>query len=252
MKIRVWNAYASNNSGSYTIVGRLPSDEVAAEVAAALAKLIDAHAAWRASPASEQPSRESPLAAFCRAEGLPWRDGQDGWDDWPQYSGDNRPRVAVVGRQVVVHHEYTVSLPPAFGAYFYEKGGRVEYEADHAHHPMVAICAFWWGWTTEAKATQGAELPGLIAALTGAAGPLTLAHGPFPPAWRTSGGKFGDAPFTLGAIFRDLVEGIDAVRTVADAHGATVHVRLFEALDREHDPLAYLRPNTPPTPGADD
>ena len=29
MRIRVWNAYASNNSGSYAIVGRFASDQAA-------------------------------------------------------------------------------------------------------------------------------------------------------------------------------------------------------------------------------
>src|SRR5690242_18609473 len=147
MRARIWNAYASNNSGSYTIVGALPSEEVAHEVAVELSAMIKAHAAWLAAERGQADNPESPLAAFCRTHGLSWSSGDGEGDDWPEYSDDNRPRVVAIGNQVVVHHEYTVSLPPVFGAFFYKRGGRVQHEDNHAHHPMVTIATLWWGWT---------------------------------------------------------------------------------------------------------
>ena len=48
MRIRIWNAYASNNSGSYTIVGRFESDESAAKLAAELLAVVKAQSAWAA------------------------------------------------------------------------------------------------------------------------------------------------------------------------------------------------------------
>jgi hypothetical protein len=82
VRIRVWNAYASNNSGSYTIVGRFESDESAAQVAAELLGLAKAQSAWVAAN-GPQPS---PLAAFATSNGLSTYEGMAGGDDWPTYS----------------------------------------------------------------------------------------------------------------------------------------------------------------------
>jgi hypothetical protein len=172
MRVRIWNAYASNNSGSYTIVGSLPSAEVAREVAEELTAMIAAHTAWREAGHDQADGSESPLAAFCRSHGLTRLPGAGESDDWPEHRGDNRPRVAVVGSQVVVHHEYTVSLPPTFGEFFYKRGGRVAHEDNHAHHPIVTIASFWWGWTKEQRAQAEVELPRLVSALTAPDGML--------------------------------------------------------------------------------
>lgn len=243
MKVRIWNAYASNNSGSYTIVGVLPSEDVASKTAEQLAVLIAAHTAWLdGRQPNEEDSNSSPLAEFCRTHGLTWSAGLGTWDDWPQYSNDNRPRVAAVGTQVIVHHEYTVSLPPTFGEFFYKKGGRVEHEENHAHQPIVAVATFWWGWTEKAKATQEEQCPRLIAALTSAEGVLAKASAtPWPAVWQTGGEQFGDAPLTVGAIFDDVVDGVAALHAAGSVHQAKMQIRLFEAPDHEHDPLAYLR-----------
>ncbi len=245
MRVRVWNAYASNNSGSYTIVGRLPSAEVAERTASELREMIDAHTAWRAAWDGKTGLEQSPLARFCQSHGLPWTEGQGGWDDWPSYGDDNRPRVVVSDRQIVVHHEYTVGLPPTFGALFYARGGRVEHEENHAHHPMVVTARFYWGWTQEQRATQTAELPGLLADLTGPDGPLTASNRrDIPSAWREGGDRFGEAPLTVGVVFDDLVEGISRLRARAEAHAAKIELRLAEA-ESETDPLVHLRPSTP-------
>ncbi len=242
MKVRIWNAYASNNSGSYTIVGQLPSQAVAEAVAAELTTLIAAHGKWLGDPESQ--STESPLAAFCRDNALFWEDGLGSGEDWSD--SDDPPRVVAAGRQVIVHHHYTVSLPPTFGELFYRRGGRVQTEENHAHAPIVVTAEFRWGWREADKARQQLELPRLIAALTAADGPLSqqFTDG-WPAAWRTAGTDWQDAPFTVGAVFKDLVASVGAVRDIATACGAQLMLRLHEADDETSDPLARLRPSTP-------
>jgi hypothetical protein len=246
MKITVWNAYASNNSGSYTIVGALPSDEVAAEVAATLTTVIAAHTAWRDAWSGEGSTDASPLGVFCRENGLAWKDGEGGWDEWPQYDEDNRPRVVALGRQVIVHHGYTVTLPRAFGELFYKRGGRVQHEEDHAHHPLVVIGSFYWGWTPEARARQAEERSRLLAALLAPEGALSrVSRASFSPAWRAAD-EFLEAPLTVGAIFADLIDGVAAMQAAAERHHATLVVRVHESPSDRADPLAHLRPSTPP------
>jgi hypothetical protein len=246
--VRVWNAYASNNSGSYTIVGELPGEEVAREVAAELAAMIDAHTKWLASdPSYSDSGAQSPLADFCRAHGLSWSPGDGLWDDWPEHHEDNRPRVAVVRNQVVVHHEYTVSLPNVFGAYFYKKGGRVQVEENHAHHPIVTTASFWWPWSLDetAKAKAKAELPLVLAALTAADGVLVQdVHAMWPAAWRV---EHDGHMLTVGVVFEALIEGVSGLNDVAKRHGVPMQVRLNEAPDELHDPLAHMRPSLPPS-----
>lgn len=246
MRIRIWNAYASNNSGSYTIVGSLPSEEVAREVAEALTALIDAHTKWLAgNPPQSDDGAQSPLAAFCRTHGLAWSPGDGRWDDWPDEYGNDRPRLAVVRNQVVVHHEYTISLPIVFGAFFYKKGGRVQVEEDHAHHPIVTTASFWWPWSRDetAKAKAKAELPLLLAELTGAEGVLLQdVHKMWPAAWRV---EHDGHMLVVGVVFEKLIEGVSALNAVAGRHGVPMQVRLNEAPDELHDPLAHLRPSLP-------
>lgn len=252
MRARIWNAYASNNSGSYTIIGKLPSVEVAERTATELREMIDAHTAWRDVWDGKTSLDESPLAQFCLEHGLTWSAEQGGWDEWPEHSNDNRPRVVVSGTQVVVHHEYTVSLPPTFGELFYKRGGRVEHEEVHAHEPLVVTARFCWGWTKEDRAVQEAELPRLVAALTAPDGVLaghSRVDSP-PPAWRAEGQAFGEAPLTVGVVFDDLVEGVAALRAQAEAHGAHLELRLAEATAAT-DPLAHLRPCIPAAPRFD-
>lgn len=251
MRVRVWNAYASNNSGSYTIVGRLPSAEVAEQTARELREVIDAHTPWIEAWDGKTSLEESPLAQFCKTHGLPWSEGDGGPDDWPQYSDDNRPQVVVSDAQIIVHHEYTVGLPPTFGALFYKRGGRVEHEDNHAHHPIVVTARFYWGWRDEDKATQALELPALIADLTGSGGLVVQPNRrDVPSAWRAGGDGFGEAPLTVGIVFDDLIAGVAALRAQAVAHAARLELRLAEAASEE-DPLVHLRPSSPAVPRFD-
>ena len=50
MRIRVFRAFASNNSGSYTLVGHLETIDGAREAEEALARLCADHSAWLETP----------------------------------------------------------------------------------------------------------------------------------------------------------------------------------------------------------
>jgi len=236
MRVRIWNAYASNNSGSYTIVGSLPSQEIAHEVAAELAAMIEAHTGWLA---AERREAGSPLAAFCKAHGLTESRGDGEWDGWPDYNDHNPPRVTAIGSQVIVHHEFTLSLPPVFGEYFYKRGGRVDNEENHAHHPIVTVATLWW------PNGQGEiELPRLVEAF--AAPDERLAQfqsATWPTAWQV--GSHGPT-LTAGIIFADLIAGVSALNEIARRHDAQIQVRLYEAPSDKHDPLIHMRPSSPP------
>jgi hypothetical protein len=251
MRVRVWNAYASNNSGSYTIVGLLPSTEIAERTAAELRAMIEAHTAWL-EQAEGKEVREgkgalmgSPLAAFCREHELEWGVGQPDWDEWPHVADDNNPDVFVVERQIFVHHGYCTGLPAAFGELFYKRGGRVQHEEVGPQYPLVVTATFSWGRTDEGHAKAEVELPLLLAAIIA---PDAEVRGSidrmWPPAWRATTNRFANARLTYAAVFWDLVGGVAHLRDLAEAHGASLEVRLAQA-SGDGDPLASLRPSVP-------
>src|SRR5262249_15477998 len=182
-----------------------------------LKTMIEAHTAWEEAGRGQAGGSDSPLAQFCRTHGLSWRAGMGGYEDWPQYSDDNQPRAAAIGTQGVVHHEYTVSLPPTFGEFFYKRGGRVAHEENHAHHPIVTIASFWWGWTKEQRAQAEVEMPRLVAALTAPDGLLMQGRpAAWPAAWRAG----GEMPLIVGVVFENLIDGVSALNEAARRHGA--------------------------------
>ena len=139
MRIRIFSAFASNNSGSYTIVGRFADEATAAEVARIAREASDAHDAWH-SVNEWDDAGPAPLDDFVRAHGL--REARHGrGDEWPCHGA--KPSAVAVGRQVMVHAPYTVTLPPVFGELFYAMGGRVEVELDHAHDPIAVEFAWY-------------------------------------------------------------------------------------------------------------
>jgi len=244
MKIRVWSAFASNNSGSYTIVGVFRDAAVAAEVAREIAAVCEAHTAWHADHAYDD-ATTSPLHAFIVERGLRWEDGRGGGDEWPEH-GDP-PTCAVIGHRVVVHAPYTVTVPPTFGELFYARGGRVEIELDHAHEPLVAEVGIGWTYGTDAElvARERAAVQAEIASDASVQEALeregVAPDGPpLPGALRFRGPRHWMEPaLTVGARFRDLVGGARAIAAIADRHGAYHSLRVFEALDPD-DPLGYL------------
>ncbi|MGA9520123.1 MAG: hypothetical protein WBV82_01585 [Myxococcaceae bacterium] len=239
MHIQLWNAYASNNSGAYTIVGTFTSAETAAEIASTLAPVLEAQTKWADSDdGAEAPDAPSPLRKFAAAEGLPL---EEGWIDWPAYGDDNCPRVVAVGRQVLLHHSYTVSLPRFFGQWFYARGGRVERELDHTHHRLAVVFDVRWPHGSNEPGTVEERARIVVDRLTEPGGPLErFARPEVAPAW-TSSSDWMEPALRLGACFDDLVEGVAAVQKVLQRFGAEAHIQIFEAWSDKEDPLGFLR-----------
>ena len=253
MRIRVWTAFASNNSGSYVIVGRFPSAELAAEVAGELREVVGAHHAWKTAEDSPRPpDGPSPLAVYATALGLTHVDEADR-DDWPQYSRQGAPGVWAIGHQVFVYCDYTVTLPRAFGHVFYARGGRVDTELDHAHHPIVATFEIYFPWQTRKIEAVPGDVQRIVDALCADDGALVLHRVPCQaPGWRGATAEtaavFGEGDLVVAAVFEDLAAGFAGVQAAAAAVGALVRVRVAEAHgERGADALAHLRPCVPPT-----
>ncbi|MFY0562606.1 hypothetical protein ACN28E_02085 [Archangium lansingense] len=246
MKIHVWNAFASNNSGSYTIVGRFEKEELAAQAAAELKEVLDAHGVWweKAYSAMKEHERPSPLDVFIQKHGLTGGENIGVWDDWPSFSGRKpAPDVWAIGHQVFVHHDFTISLPRTIGEFIYAREGRVETELDHAHHPIVSIFEFWKGEHGQEETEK--LLAALVDELNAEDGPLvTGIDWNVLPAWKAGHG-FGEPVLRMGAAFEDLPAGFTAVERIARGHNLYLAVKVFEAWP-DADPLAFLRPSQPP------
>lgn len=247
MRIRMWNAFASNNSGSYVIVGRFPTAALAGDVAAELRDVVSAHSAWLDAHA-ERPSAGSPLAAYAATLGLGYEPAHD---EWPEYSG-HRPSVWSIDHQVFVHADYTVTMPRVIGHALYARGGRVETELDHAHHPVVATFEIYLISRSPWDLDVPARVQELVDALCAGDGALIAHHLPGQsPAWQGTTSSlapgFGGPDLVVGAVFDDLAGGFTAVAAAVARVGARLHVRVSEALhDRGVDALAMLRPCRPP------
>ncbi|MDO9018110.1 MAG: ribosomal protein L7/L12 [Deltaproteobacteria bacterium] len=244
MRIRLFTAFASNNSGAYTIVGRFADEAVAAEVAALLQRAIDAHDAWHREHEWEEEGA-APLDDLVREQGL--RAARHGrGDEWPSYAREP-PSAVALGRQVIVHSSCTVTMPPVFGETFYARGGRVEVELDHSHEPLAA--EFSWqpkgmryddpGKEPALDAFEALLRPELDALV---ARPESDRRPSVAPAWHR--GYWGERH--LSVVFADLVEGVRAVRAVADACGMELTLRLAECPHGVEDPLAMVRRPTIP------
>ncbi len=243
MRIHVWNAFASNNSGSYTIVGRFPSEELAARVAAELSEVLAAHAQWRKSATvprgdweGPEPETPSPLRAFTQAHSL-----SQTWADW----GDQGAlRAWSTGHQVFLHDPWTLELQDAYEEFLRVRGGKVETRIRHAHGDLVSLFELHG---TLPKKTKAATVSALVEELYADDGPLvTLAPFEPQPAWR-EGSKPGEPVLTLGAVFQDLdlAAGFTGVEAIARRHGLQVTVRMSEHHSPK-DALGWLRPSHPP------
>ena len=242
MKIKIWNAFASNNSGSYVIVGSFPSEALAGEVAAELLEMARAHSAWLAKPTEGT----SPLDALGAKYGIAPEDRDD---SWPEHGNQEHPEVWAIGHQVFVHSDYTVTMPRLLGHVMYARGGRVQTELDHAHHAIIATFTCYIPWQERQTVDIAARVQAIVDALCADGGALDLAQSAgIPPAWRgvvAGDPPFGEGDLVIGAAFEDLRAAYVAVAAAAHAQGAQVVVHVSEA--HGGDPLAYLRPCAPAT-----
>jgi len=239
MRIRLWNAFASNNSGSYTIVGTFHDAATAKAVAAELQSLCDAECEWQRrqwNPASRGGPR--PVASLARqldpdAKDLPGPDADD--DQWPDLSFAEPPRVTHTSHQVVLHAPYTVTMPRMLGQLLYQRGGRVDVELDHAHELVVVDHQFWAEWNDPDRERR---LNGALAALLEPGSPLRQhAEAEVEPVVRLEE-KAGPMVRAL-AVYSDLVGGVAAMTQLAAAHGLQLQIRLLEA--EPGDPLRPWR-----------
>ena len=247
MRIRAWNAFASNNSGSYVIVGRFPTEALAIEVAAELREVVTAHSAWLGTHDRPQATPPSPLTTYAANLQL---DFEPEWDEWPQYSSQSSPDVFAIGHQVFVYSDYTVSMPAVLGRVMYARGGRVDTEVDHAHHPIVATFEIYFPWKTRDQVDIPASVQLIVDELHETLAGLCVQ----PPAWQGAtperASKFMDVDLLFGAVFEDLVQGFAAVNAAVSRVNAALRVRVAEALhDGGADALAMLRPCRPEVRG---
>jgi hypothetical protein len=242
MRVRIWQAFASNNSGSYTIVGTFRSEQDARAVADAVAAVLAEHTAWRDTDGKEYPPGEAPLHRFIREHTLTLDDERTGLDDdWPDYS---TPHATSVGKQALVHVPGTITMPRVFGEFFFRRGGRVDVEIDHAHEALVMQLTAWkpgtkWTEQEQAEAKEAAEtfrahverevLPALAAQTYDYEEPLA------PHVW-----SWEWFAVTLSLPTRRLLAATTALRDAAARHGLESRLRVFESMPGP-DPLAPLR-----------
>jgi hypothetical protein len=238
MRIRLFHAFASNNSGSYTLVGSFGDEATAEAVARLVQEVSDAHTAWCYAQPGARPD-DSPLDVLARRLGLA-ADAPGRGEEWPEHGP--KPSAVAAGSQVIVHAPYTVTLPALFGALFYVKGGRVEAELDHAHEALAVQLGYWP--TGKARLDEAvpalldafeehvkAELPALLVGAEHDQRPSVAPAWPRGDGWARS----------LWVIFPDLVRGVTAVRRLAGEHGMTTTVRISESPPGVLDPFAMLR-----------
>jgi hypothetical protein len=243
MRIRLFHAFASNNSGSYTMVGSFRDASTAEEVARLIQEVSDEHHAWHEEHTWDEDG-ESPLDGFVRREGLRARADEKQkpgrGDAWPQH-GD-KPTALATGSQVFIHAPYTVTMPAVFGEFIYSKGGRVEVEIDHSHDDIAVEFSYYpagvrWD-DPKAKdlldafeARAAAELPVWTGRSEHDRRPAIA------PVFHK--GFWGSRH--LSAVFGDLVEGVQGMRRLAREAGMEIRLRLWECPHNVADPLIALR-----------
>jgi hypothetical protein len=243
MRVRIWNAFASNNSGSYVIVGRFPTAELASQVADELLAVSRAHSEWHDS----ERTTPSPLAIYAASQGIPDVAIHD--DEWPDYSGMSHPAVWALNHQVFLHSDYTVTISRVIGHLMYARGGRVETELDHAHHAIASTFEVYFPWDTRKDIDVPARVQDIVDALWSSGGAaVSLTRKDHAPAWRGAhsgvDASFGDPDLVIGAAFEDLQAGFSQVAQACASVGAQVYIRVSEAPSRG-DPFAHLRPTAP-------
>jgi hypothetical protein len=145
---------------------------------------------------------------------------------------------------VLLHVDYTVTMPRLFGQLLFTHGGRVRVEHDHAHHSLVAVLRFWSEgmWDSKKKDEVRARLSALADELRAEVLPKAIVpqrpgDGVVEPAWFEADGLWS----TVAAVFPDLVEGVALVSACAQRYGAQVHLDVVESPVGTSDPLGPWR-----------
>lgn len=241
MKIHVWNAFASNNSGSYVLVGRFANAARAAEVASELSLAAEQHAEWLRRRSGGD---DGPLHDLARRLGF---DARVSGDDWPDDGFAAPPQVWAAGHQVFVHAPYTITLTTAFGHALYALGGRVESEIDHAHHPVVCLADAWLEERDLDDEARAARVQALVDRLceedAGWLAHTDFRHG---AAWMR-GAVWFEPHLRIAAVFGDLCGGVRETSRLLKASGFACNFRVAEAWGDALDPLAQLRSSEPTT-----
>jgi hypothetical protein len=236
MRIRIWNAYASNNSGSYTIVGVFPDSASAAAAAEELRELCRAETEWVEEAA---PSGAEPLVQFARAHGHA-EESAVGGELWPMFPS-TAPEVVAVGRRLVVHHPQTIALPALLGAHVYKRGGRVESEIEHAHHSIVADCRISARFNAVERAAKCERVAAELAR------PDSVVHrhsvpGVAPIVRLEVEGPWSFVRAWIALDHRSIVPGLEELASVVIGHGCELEFRVSEASSGS-DPLhGWRRP----------
>lgn len=236
MRIRIYSTFASNNSGSYTLVGSFRDPASAAEAASTLAAMCAAHSSWY-EKRTDEPFTDSPLHAFAREQalhGVP----DEPWDHWPEHGPP--PSIVHLGYQVLVLVPYTVTMPRVLGAFIYKRGGRVSLELDHSHEELACELTFRVPGARFDDQSAADRIEGLRGPIDAALPELTArspndGRSPVAPVWHR--GDFGDRH--LSVVFADAAAGILRIREITSAAGIQTHVRLYEV--RDPDPFVTLR-----------
>lgn len=250
-------AWASNNSGSYTLVGNFGDNALARATGERLLTLFREMRALYDEREQEVrrllaegakrimlPDVETPMHRLVEAEGLTalGDDFIDG-DSWPSNGGSAEENVLILGQQVIVHVGWTVTMPRAIAELFFKAGARIDTEIDHAHHSLVVVTGLYppvYGMTPEQREANRARLASARSQIDAQ---LAVDQ---PPRWP------GDAPslhawhdeghgLRLGLVPRELIPELVPIRDAAARHDLNMHVRIFEALGVGGDPLADMR-----------
>lgn len=245
MRIRLFTAFASNNSGSYALVGTFRSVEEASSLAEVLRAVLAAQDDWFERPFEERGDpAEAPFARFVREEGLgAW--APDAEEDWPAY-GD-APTVLHAGHQVLVYAPYTVSLPRQLGACVYKRGGRVESETVHAHERFAAEFAWWLPYTYPPAPDRAERVAAMEAHLRELLPPLCAPRGEHSEERHAPAFFPGSHTPAFAALFESLPAGIAAASAALEERGFEHRLRVWECPPEVSDPLVHLRTAGPAT-----
>jgi len=172
-----WTAFASNNSGDWTMAARFTDEATARQVADSLSELGRAHDAFLASDAGEAfmvahawdgTVPTPPLLQFAEAHGFTWRGESFSWEE----VGAGAPVLTSGALRdcVLVFHPYCSGMPVGPLEAFFERTGAHQVQEWHAAPPALTITA------TGRRPAVEATLETFFAELAASAEPWSLAE----------------------------------------------------------------------------